>query len=477
MSSKVRNCIREVEKKNPTKESLEEFFHQSMLLHNQYARIKLMLEYYMFYEMVSEEINPYMNSVKDIVGELNRIIGGCFEKAPEEAERKKMAEELLSMREEVIARMKVLTAYVDRFVIYEYILNRIQYRFEEKELLPDDQVFAQDLMNFILSGQDSAVVNDNIRVVLGQLPVRMTRTKYYEVIRNSISVYIGSDKSSLDGFLYMFRTNAMLYRDENEGKYFTEFLSVLEELEELDFENLSYELYQIYSEKIRTQAAKLNDISDLYMQIGQLINEMYTLCVTSLYVAEEPLGEMVIRGVYSLFQGEDTDVWEAEGLSDASEEEKLYHLEESFAEIEGKQESFYDSLGLLETALPALLEGQEMLLKETGMRDRFWELKRLFLLISSSVFADLEEKKEEKKVTEDMADRAAAELITDCKEFFKGTGRMVRRAVMANTLEKMPVFFGDAQEIADYIVNSLSQCDDEAEKYAAKQLLMDLMTA
>ena len=78
-------------------------------------------------------------------------------------------------------------------------------------------------------------------------------------------------------------------------------------------------------------------------------------------------------------------------------------------------------------------------------------------------------------VTEEMADRITAQLISDCKAFFEGKSRMVRRAVMANTVGKMPVFFKNAQEIADYVSDSLSQCTDEAEKYASKQLLIDIM--
>ena len=46
---------------------------------------------------------------------------------------------------------------------------------------------------------------------------------------------------------------------------------------------------------------------------------------------------------------------------------------------------------------------------------------------------------------------------------------------MANTLEKIPVFFTTPQEVADYISQSLALCDDEAEKYAAKQLIQSIM--
>ncbi|MBR1743480.1 MAG: hypothetical protein IJ733_16730, partial [Lachnospiraceae bacterium] len=108
------------------------------------AEIKMMLEYYMFYEMISEGINPYIDSVDDIVDALNEKIECYFEQNSNSEEREKMAAELLSMREEVIARMRVLTAYVDKIVVYEHILNRVQYRFEDKEMLPSDEAFAKD---------------------------------------------------------------------------------------------------------------------------------------------------------------------------------------------------------------------------------------------------------------------------------------------------------------------------------------------
>ncbi len=72
-----------------------------------------------------------------------------------------------------------------------------------------------------------------------------------------------------------------------------------------------------------------------------------------------------------------------------------------------------------------------------------------------------------------MADEAAGKLISEVKELFKNSSRILRRAVMANTLEKIPVFFNTPQEVADYVSLSLLQCDDEAEKYASKEIIMD----
>ena len=98
------------------------------------------------------------------------------------------ADKLLKLRKNVMDKMQVLTAYVDCFVVYEYILNRIQYRFEDMELLPDDTAFVQDVVNFIFGSKDNVAINDNIHCVIGQLPMRMSRTRYFDIIKESVSI-------------------------------------------------------------------------------------------------------------------------------------------------------------------------------------------------------------------------------------------------------------------------------------------------
>ena len=470
MSSEIRNCVRDLERNKNAEVLLPEYVEQYMQLNSKYARVKMMMEYYLFYEMVSEGINPYIASAKDTADRLYEIVDAFFEQEPSKEETGAFAAELLKLRQGVVERMQVITAYVDQFVVYEYILNRVQYRFEDLELLPEDSVFAQELVKFIFSTQDNVTINDNIRFALGQLPMRMTR---------GISVYKGSDKSSLDSFLYMFRTNAMLYRDENMQRYFTEFIPVLEELSSLDYENIDQKTYEIYAEKIRINASRLNDISDLYVQLGQLINEMYTICVTAAYEEEQEgtdTASLVIRGVNSLFLQKDSEVWDnRKGEKLETEEEKLGWLGGQFVSIEGKQEKIYEGLNMAGAALEGIAESQKEMISKLGLSEEFTILKELFLLTSNSVFADLEEQALEEKVTEQMAEEAADTLIAECKALFQGKSRMLRRAVMANTLEKMPVFFTSAQEVADYVMNALSSCDDEAEKYASKQLLLDVI--
>ena len=244
MSSKIRKCVRELERGEEIDVLLPEYAKQYMIAQDSLSRIRMMMEYYMFYEMISEGLNPYVESAKETADALHGIVEQYFEKEPAMSEVEKMAQDLLDLRREVIDRMDVLTAYVDRFVVYEYVLNRIQYRFDDMETMPSDGVFAQDLLQFIFGSRDNAVISDNIRFAVGQLPMRMTRSRYFDLIKESLSLYKDADKSSLDGFLYMFRTNAMLYRNEHMKEYFTEFVPVLEEFEQLDYDNMDEATYR-----------------------------------------------------------------------------------------------------------------------------------------------------------------------------------------------------------------------------------------
>lgn len=478
ISSEIRDCILKINKKQDIENLLPEYVRQSMELHDEYARIRLMMEYYLFYEVVSEGINPYIETAQETIDRLNRIIETVWKNGLTEKECQEQMEALSGLRQEVMERMQVLTGYVDCFVIYEYILNRIQYRFEDLEVLPEDTVFAQEVLNFIFGSQDNVAINDNLHFVLGQLPMRMTRKHYFDLIKDCISVYQGSDVSALEGFLYMFRTSAMLYRDAGQEKYFTEFIPVLKELAELDYENMDHDLYEIYAEKIRVSASKLTDLSDLYVQIGQIINEVYTVTAAAPYTGfgeKMPEADMMIRGMNALFLEKEDAVWQQAGEEPETEEEKLEWLQGFLMAAEGRQEKLYDAVTVAEAALDEMAEAQADEIRRQGLNEGFEYLRQLSLLNSDSVFAGLDQEKESGKVTPQMAEKVTEELLAELREAFSGSSRMVRRAIMSNTIEKLPTFFSSAQEVADYIIHSLNQCEDEAEKYASKQLILEMI--
>ncbi|MCH5268546.1 MAG: hypothetical protein J1E62_09410 [Lachnospiraceae bacterium] len=474
MSNQLRECINKLKREKDVKELLPDYLEQSMQLHDGYARIKMMMEYFLFYEVITEDINPYIASAQEIVEQLNDVVGEIYSGDIGQGRREQLAEEILAMRGEVMERMQVLTGYVDCFVVYEYILNRIQYRYEQRENVPEDAAFAQEVMNFIFGSKDTVTVNDNLRMVLGQLPMRMTRSHYFDLIKDCISVYKGSEIEALEGFLYMFRTSAMLYKHPAQGKFFTEFEQVLQELREADYENMDEKLYTVYAEKVRTSASKLNDLSDLYMQIGQIINEMYTLVVAMPYcrdVEQIASADEVVQGIHALFTESDCPIWDRESL--ATEEQKRDWLEEQLPTVEGVQEHLYDSVNIAEAALDELLGGRKEDIAEAGLTEAFERLRQISLLNSTSVFAELHSEASKGMVTAEIAAQETEKLVAELKNLFQGRSRMFRRAIMACTVEKLPTFFQSAQEVADYMMNALNSCDDEAEKYASKQLILE----
>ena len=478
MSNSIRECVKALDKNKDARQMLPDYVDKCMHINNEDARLKLMMNYYVYYEMVTEGINPYIDSARDTTDEVNDIIFQVYDNNLSNEEMSELAGKLLKLRQKVMDKMQVLTAYVDCFVVYEYILNRVQYRFEEMKKLPDDTEFAQDVVKFIFGSKDNVTINDSIHSIIGQLPMRMTRSRYIDIIRNSISVYEGSDMSSLESFVYMFRTNAMLYKNDDMDKYFTEFVPVLDELSKVDYENITKEMYDIYAEKIRSNASKLNDISDLYMQLGQIINELYIIVVSSKYIEKadkDTAQQVVIRGINSLFTGRDSEVWSLSGEKLDDEEAKLYWLGQYFHEIEGKQEQLFDAMNMAGAVLDETIEAQKDIIEELSLVQEFTYLKQMSQLASNSVFAEIEERINDKKVTAADVLKISDELTIEIKDYLRKSSRMVRRAIMANTIDKLPVFFNNPQEVADYVTMSLEQCDDEAEKYASKQLIMEMM--
>lgn len=484
MSISINDCIKKLEKNKDAENMLPEYIRQSMYLNYNYASIKFMFDYYTYCETVFEDINPYINTEleKEITDAINQIVEEVFEKEANTEDRMKMADKILEIREEIIERMKVLSEYVDCFIVYEYVLNRLEYRFKEMKEQPSDNDFADNILNYIIEKKDVPAMADDIRSILGQLPMRMARSKYYNTIHDCVALLKGGDKSFLDGFEYSFRSVVMLCKNENMSKYFKEFGSFLNELEGLDYENMDEKLYDIYSEKLKKNTDRLNDLFDLYLQIGELVNSLYVLVVSSKYLESEDIDDvnekikMVVRGTNALLMERDCDIWDNdEEIKQREADEKLEWLAKYFTSVEGRQEKYLGDIYAANTAIDDLKKIQKDNIEKLGLENEIKQLGRMAKLTSNSVFADIDENIEGITITDEMAEETAASIIGDLKESFKNKSRLVRRAIMSRGLESMPILFDGLDSIIDYIRFSLEQCDDEAEKYVSKQLILDIM--
>jgi hypothetical protein len=60
-------------------------------------------------------------------------------------------------------------------------------------------------MHYILENKDNVVINGRIAEVVGQLPMRLTRSKFLEYLNEAFSLYKGAMVGTVNDFIYNIR--------------------------------------------------------------------------------------------------------------------------------------------------------------------------------------------------------------------------------------------------------------------------------
>ncbi|MDE6635770.1 MAG: hypothetical protein K2K09_04085, partial [Lachnospiraceae bacterium] len=327
------------------------------------AMLNAAVEYYTFYEMMNEAPVPAHADIDDEAG----LIRECFKKLSENTDITDMMESIDNARNVIIEKMQVLTAYIDRFLVYERLMGRISMRYVITEQEVDDMVsridvgmFVSRTMEYIFETKDSFAVKERVNEIIGLLPVRMARSKFFSLIKESIKLYSESDTKSLDSYLYMIRTSAMIYETDGMQKYFTEFNKVLEELGNADYMEMEEDYYKILFGKMNQAVSEIQDISDWYMSLQQMLNSLYVYALN------------IESGVYD-DKVSDTFIDIITSVNRALDEGYEPDGDEMFHSMEGVMEKLYDERVILEA----------MLGKEIPEDDRMYDtLKKSELLMS-----------------------------------------------------------------------------------------------
>jgi hypothetical protein len=364
--------------------------------------------------------------------------------------------ELLEFRAKLGDRMGVTLAYADCFRIYEYALNRVERRFDT-ELKPtgySDEDMVQALMAYLSSAGDSARTNERIREIIGQLPVRFTRQKYYSMVRDALSVYIGADRQGLKNVMYLLRTGSMSELSEEKLHSEPMLYELLEGLRQVSFRELTSEGYRDAQAKITIASEALNESSDALQLMEEMVNDMYLLVLTG----EDAIYDVTLREhAYHIMSGL-AALWTQERPEIPQE------LEDELQYLEGVQEESMDRYQRLES-VPEDMTGED------ARRGRVLEK-----LMSNSSFAELDESPEDAgSIGQQDVDRACDAYILASEPVLRASQKPVSRAIMATSLSVLPVCFNSLEEIRRYIEGSLASCVDLAEKETCKELLIKMM--
>jgi hypothetical protein len=434
------------------------------------AMVRLALNYFTLYEAYCDDEYSWSKDIQDIVIRLNKLIESNILTRTSGHNREGAIREVDTLRKEIMKRMDLLTAYTDVFETYEYVLNRVEYRFRDNLLPVEGEEFARDILRYIFDSEDNVIINDKIREIIGQLPIRITRQKYFDLLNQSMQTYLGADQSSFDSYLYMLRTSTMLYEGEGMDTCYPALWEKKEFLSRLKYQDISKEQYDQAILAIQSATISLETESTVYLSLAELVNDIYVILLCAPYIG---------------FSGIDMEDSGSVALSIIQDINPIYLLMEKqelskefvdkFTDLEGVQEALSMEFNILEEALYVVQHQHCAITKSLMLEHLLQVLLRSQKLMSESLFIDLDEMPSEEKVNEAMISAASSQMEEALSAFFASHDKMINRAVMANILRIMPVFFDNHKEVMEYVRYSVERCSDAYEKSACYEIINEII--
>lgn len=447
---------KEIEKDKNLEMNLSRYANEMMSLYYRYSYTRLAYNYFAVQEMLQEdeledEFIPILTDIDAIIEK------GIFEDC-QGADREKAITTVNSVRNDIIASMKVLTSYADCLQIYEYILNRLDSGNPENELPKDysDDKFINQLIQYIFEDRDNTVISAKIADMIGQLPVRITRQKYFELIRDAFSLYKESNKDSVDNFVYMLRSLTTLDKPEGFGEKYPDIYSVIKEFLDSDFESITKDEYGIFEEKLQTAAKTISELSSKYMYMQEIVNDVYSLLLSKPYAIVDS-GDIELCNIIL-------------GAEDATVDEVFKALEA----LEGKQERLYESFARYDYLIENC-DKYKAIIESCMLSTVYSSLVVITKLVSTSSFIELDAVSDNSPAGETYVDKVRDEFINELIKLFEGKSRRFIRSIMAATLSTLPTFIGNTDELTAYIRHSLVSCSDNVEKGVCVKLMNTIM--
>lgn len=408
-----------------------------------YSSNRLALNDFAFYELwVQEEIPGEIEGLwKELQALMRRFLEG---ESP--------VEEIRRLRMQTGGQMERLAAYTDALEIYEHMINRLEARFHDMGDGETDEERIQWLLRYIMRDQDSVTVNQRIQQVMGQLPVRLTKQKFFSYLREAVSIYVGGARDSADKLFYMLETAALLKRPQGlEGSY-ERLGDCLRKLEAQDFSNVSAEDWERLEKLIKEAGMLAEDYMVMLTLVAEMVNDLLVAAMTRRRIGKAAGEESCGRVLQAVWDGFNRGGRET--LSD-----------ELLKPLEGKQEEWYERWD-------ACCAPMDRLEQECAQDMDAELLRQISLLVSNSTFAPLEHSEPDlTPVSREEAEERAARLENQLSASWKGRHRLFVRAVMAKLLCSLPVFFGSISQVQEYITGCLESCTDEAEKGISMNLI------
>jgi len=426
--------------------------------YHKYAGLQFPIYDYNLYEQCREG----NDMDKELTVKLHAVIAEYF--AGKESSG--LLAELSELRNLVVEKMEAVSAYTDSFTIYEYILNRMELKFAGEDKPIDDEAETKELLQRVFAGQDQSALNVKVQILLSQLPVRMTRAKFLDMIEDSLKLYENGEQESVEKFLYMLRSAAGIYQPKRKPEF--EALAEAEkEFAAASYKTMEETEYMELVDRMQDVVAELNELSDYYTALQEVINQFYVLLLTADTAGEEAkeaAGKLMGISRYIAEQG---NADEADELPD--------ELMELFSYAEGKLERLAEEVAKGKSLQSDLLDYSADALKKEGLEEQCRMLELCAALNSGSLFVSLDEEDNIEPADSAFINQATKLLQGELEQLLERREMPVKRAVMAAILKELPVFFRSQKEVMEYVQYSLENCREYSEKRISLDLLHEAL--
>lgn len=425
-----------------------------------YSAIKLSLNFFTGLEMSDEYENEYITKIGLILKDT--ILAG---RKPSDDDIKTITD----LRDSITGKMKVLTSYTDALEIFEYVLNRREADIKGTTSANVDIYSLADAMyRFVFSDNDKVIVNTRIQDFIAQLPVRMTKQRFLDIVTNSLSIYKGGEQESLIDFADTIRDTAIARTPDGFETEYPELFKIYSELRDADYSALDSIGYDNLSASLSKATQEIESEVTDYLMVMEIINDTLILAYTA-DIAEEKYRtkecDVALKILSSLAGSE--DIYKAAEVTDAL-----------LPELEGTQENSYEELIPIESNLDELITSYAPEFPENeSMQKNFETLRRADMLTSSSLFMDIDKNFSivNNVADDDFVNKIKEEVTRDLSDALAGKNKYIRRSIMAKVLSTMPVFFNTQDEIKQYFEEALLGCNDNAELTACEAIVNDIM--
>lgn len=456
--SDMRKLVKDIDRGIQLKKNLPVYGKALSDTYLDYAAIELTFSTYILFESVQEDEGISKEEkvlYEEVIEQLRHVL-------KEEDGEDTQVSGLRKIRDRITEVMDVFTSYTDRLICYEYVLKRLKLKFSEDQELSgqvssiDEDDFVRRLMAFVVGNEDKGIVRDRLQMLMGLLPVHMTKNKFLERVEEAVSLYKGGDASSLDGFAYMVRSAAMLHQPDESVISSGEIRDFLDKMKETEFSKLDHVEYQALSDEMEQISERIFKSTDFYYSLQKVVNGMYALCLVRKYHREA-------SGVFSTCMEILDRV--VKGVRDDS----------GLVKLEGKIEACVERSSFLEAVLFEVKTSYRDMLKEMGLYDEFEDYAVVANLLSDSLFIDIDKVKEDATADAGMVKRVSSQLTDELLALLDTLQKPVKKAVMAAVLEKIPAPFTNTDEIEMYIRTNLFGCQDFSEKGVVLLELEEMM--